>query len=81
MGNREQLDHLMAQWHECPVPEAAARLDLVFSAFKQAMAELSIPDHPGGQCPAAPCDCSALLELVTLRAAEILGLLDHHEAP
>ncbi len=74
MGNREELDHLTAQWHECPVPVAAEALDRVFGAFKQALAELGIPDHPGGQCPAEDCDCMALIEVVTFRAYEILGL-------
>jgi hypothetical protein len=74
MGNREELDHLTAQWLECPVPMAAEALDRAFAAFKQALAELRIPDHPGGQCPTASCECMALAEVVTFRAYEILGL-------
>lgn len=74
MGNREELNHLLAQWHECPVPMAAEALDQNIAAFKQAMADLGIPEHPGGQCPSEDCDCLALMEVVTFRAYEILGL-------
>jgi hypothetical protein len=73
MGNREELDHRLAQWWECPVPVATEGLDRTIAAFKQALAELGIPDHPGGQCPAESCDCLALIEVVTFRAYEILG--------
>ena len=74
MGNREELDHLIAQRHECPVPVAAEGLDRAFAAFKQALAEVDVPEHPGGQCPTASCECMALAEVVTFRAYEILGL-------
>lgn len=72
--SRKQMDHLLAQWLECPVPVAAESFDRNVAAFKQAMAELGIPDHPGGQCPSEDCDCMALVEVVTFRAYEILGL-------
>lgn len=74
MGDREELHHLTAQWLECAVPVAAEALDRAVAAFKQALAELGIPDHPGGQCPAASCQCMTLEEIVTFRAYEILGL-------
>ena len=56
------------------MPVAADANDRVFGAFKQALADLGVRDHPGGQCPAGDCDCMALIEVVTFRAYEILGL-------
>jgi len=53
---------------------AAEALDRAFAAFKQAMAELGIPEHPGGQCPAEACNCMALAEVVTFCAYELMSL-------
>jgi hypothetical protein len=49
MGNREELDHRLAQWWERPVPAVAEGLDRTIASFRQALAELGIPDHPGGR--------------------------------
>jgi len=64
----------LAQWWERPVPAVAEGLDRTIAAFKQALAELGVPDHPGGRCPAEDCNCMALAEVVAFRAYEILGL-------
>ena len=80
MSGREERAHLMAQWWECPLPMAEDALSEIFAAWKQAMAEMGVPEHPGGKCPAQPCNCGALMELVTFRAYELMGLeyLDEH---
>jgi hypothetical protein len=74
MGDRRELDHRLAQWWEYPVSAVTEGLDRTIAAFRQALGELSIPDHPGGECPTQDCTCMALVELVTFRAYEILGL-------
>jgi hypothetical protein len=51
----------------------AGRLAEIVAAFQQAMAELGIPDHPGGKCPPGDCPCEALTPLVLARAATILA--------
>lgn len=51
-----------------------AVLDQHFAAWKQALAEFGVPGHPGGKCPARPCPCSPMAELVTFRAYELMGL-------
>jgi hypothetical protein len=73
-SNRERIDHLLAQYHEVPVAAAHAAFDEQIGAWKQAMAEFGVPEHPGGKCPIQPCPCSAMAELVTLRACELMGL-------
>lgn len=72
--SRAQLDQLIAQRMECPVAAVTAMLDQSFAAWKQALQEFGVPDHPGGQCPGQPCPCSAMAELVTFRAYELMGL-------
>jgi hypothetical protein len=74
MGNRDEADRLLAQWWEVPTTVVTEGMDLVVAAFRQALAEFGIPDHPGGRCPAEDCDCLALTDVVTFRAYEILGL-------
>jgi hypothetical protein len=65
---------LLAQWHEVPLEAAEAGWNRIIAAFKQAMAEFGIPEHPDGRCPDAGCQHSALEPLVTARADELLGL-------
>jgi hypothetical protein len=74
VADRANLDHLLAQWWECPVDAATEAVDRNLAAWKQAMAEFGVPDHPGGKCPSLPCPCSAMTELITFRAYELLGL-------
>jgi hypothetical protein len=44
----------------------------VLGAYRQAMADLGIPPHPQGQCPATPCPCSAAADAIEARARELL---------
>lgn len=44
----------------------------VIEAFRQAMDENGVPEHPGGKCPAPDCNCVALADVVEDRALEIL---------
>jgi hypothetical protein len=74
MGNRDELEHLLAWKWECPEPVVAEGLDRVFAAVKQALAEFGVPEHPGGRCPATDCNCLALADDVMGRAYELLGL-------
>lgn len=74
MSEREQLDSLLAQWWECPRDMASVTLDRTIAAWKQAMAESGIPEHPGGKCPSQPCPCEAASDQVTVRACELLPL-------
>ena len=68
--------HLLAQYLECPVEVAAAHWEQAIGAFKQAMAEFGIGNHPDGKCPTAGCPCALLAAPVTARAHELLGLED-----
>ena len=72
--HRARLDHLLAQQWECPVTMVTAIIDQNFAAWKQAMAEFGVPEHPDGKCPAQPCPCSPMAEMVTFRAYELMGL-------
>ena len=67
---------LLAEYYEWPLAEAAAAFNHALGAFKQAMAEFGIPEHPGGKCPSPGCQCSPLEALVTARAYELLGWQD-----
>lgn len=51
------------------MPEADRR---VIAAFRQAMADLDVPGHPDGKCPATPCPCSAAADAIEARARELL---------
>jgi hypothetical protein len=68
--------HLLAQYYEWPIAEATAALNLSIAAFKQALADFGIPEHPGGRCPSSDCQCSPAEPLVTARAYELLGWQD-----
>jgi hypothetical protein len=48
--------------------------EAVTGAFLQAMREVGLPEHPGGQCPAPGCQCALLADVVEARACEILGI-------
>jgi hypothetical protein len=72
--SREELIRLMAQWWECPPAVAAEAFSRNLAAWKQAMAEYGVPEHPAGECPSVPCPCAVADELVTARAYELLGL-------
>jgi hypothetical protein len=74
------VTHLLAQYYECPPEAAAALWAQSIAAWKQAMAEFGIADHPGGKCPAPDCQCSPLSELVTARAYELLRLSGWEDA-
>jgi hypothetical protein len=50
-------------------------------AFKQAMADLGIPDHPGGKCPSPDCRCKALADQVEARAIAIVEAELGHPLP
>lgn len=67
---------LLAQYYEMPLAETAAAFDRALAAFRQAMAEFGIPEHPGGRCPSPGCQCSPLEALVSARADELLGLME-----
>jgi hypothetical protein len=41
-------------------------------AFKQAMTDLGLADHPNGQCPYPGCRCEELADQVEARAIEII---------
>jgi hypothetical protein len=51
------------------LPEADRR---VLAAFRQAMADHSVPAHPDGNCPAASCPCWAAAGAIEARARELL---------
>jgi hypothetical protein len=70
------VEHLIAQWYEIPVSAAHVIWQEMIAAFKQAMTEFGIAEHPGGRCPAPGCQCSPLEALVTARANELLGFPD-----
>ena len=74
MNSREQLDGLLAQWWECPRDTASVTLDRTIAAWKQAMAESGVPEHPEGRCPSQPCPCEAVADQVTRRACELMSL-------
>ena len=78
MAERDEppVVHLLAQWHEIPADMAAAVWNETIAAFKQAMAEFCLPEHPDGRCPSPDCQCSPLEALVTARAYELLGWQD-----
>lgn len=44
----------------------------VVAAFRQAMADLNVPTHRGGQCAPESCPCSSMADAVTARAIELL---------
>jgi hypothetical protein len=67
---------LLAEYYEMPLAETAVAFSVTLAAFKQAMAEFGIPEHPGGKCPSPGCQCSPLEMLVTVRAEELLGLAE-----
>lgn len=46
-------------------------VEAVTSAFLQAMAELGVPEHPGGECPVSDCPCARLGDQIEARAVEI----------
>ena len=73
MGGFNHAVHLLAQRYEVPVEQAQAAWDRVIGAFRQAMADLGVPEHPGGKCPSRPCPCSPMATLVELRADELMG--------
>lgn len=50
-------------------------------AFKQAMTDLGIPEHPGGKCPAPDCRCEDLADQVEARAIEIIEAELGHPLP
>ena len=50
----------------------AGRLPEVAAAFGQAMAELGVPEHPGGVCPDVWCVCVPFEPLVMARVAALL---------
>jgi hypothetical protein len=52
----------------------AGRLAEVAAAFRQAMAELGIPDHPDGECPDKFCPCVPFEPLVMARVAALLAV-------
>lgn len=45
---------------------------LVLGAFRQAMTDLGIPEHPDGQCPRPDCDCESRADEVEARAIQII---------
>jgi hypothetical protein len=45
---------------------------LVLGAFKLAMRQLGIPDHPDGRCPAAECSCAGMADAAEARALQLL---------
>lgn len=51
----------------------AGRFEEVAAAFRQAMAEFGIPEHPGGVCPPGDCPCVALEPLVLARVSTLLA--------
>jgi hypothetical protein len=51
----------------------AGRLAEVHAAFRQAMSEFGIPEHPDGECPPGDCPCLALEPLVIARVSTILA--------
>jgi hypothetical protein len=65
---------LLAEYYEMPIMETTEAFNQTLAAFRRAMAEFGIPEHPGGQCPAPGCQCSPLEALVTARAHELLGI-------
>ena len=71
---RADVINLLAQYHEYPVDAMTAIWDQTVAAFKQAMAEFGIGEHPDGNCPEGGCQCCSLEPLVTMRAFELLGI-------
>ena len=67
---------LLAEYYEMPLAETAAAFNMTLAAFKQALDEFGIPEHPDGKCPSPGCQCSPLEALVTARANELLGFPD-----
>jgi hypothetical protein len=57
----------MTTMHSRAIMQAAA-------AFRQAMDELGVPEHPNGECPTPDCTCVAVAPLVEVRAYELLRL-------
>lgn len=71
---RADVISLLAQYHKCPVDAMTAIWDQTLAAFRQAMAEFGIGEHPDGKCPESGCQCCSLEPLVTARAFELLGI-------
>jgi hypothetical protein len=42
-------------------------------AFKLAMRELGVPEHPDGKCPSQPCNCAGMADAVEARAIELVS--------
>lgn len=51
------------------------------TAFKQAMAEAGIPEHPGGKCPTVDCRCLELAGQIEARAIQIIEERLGHPLP
>ena len=54
---------------------------LTIQAFKQAMTEAGIPEHPGGKCPTPDCNCEDLADQVEARAIQIVEEKLGHPLP
>jgi hypothetical protein len=52
----------------------------ILGAFKLAMRDLGIPEHPGGKCPAQPCTCAGLSDAIYERAAMLVSDPDFEDS-
>ena len=71
---RADVISLLARYQKCPVDAMTAIWDQTLAAFRQAMAEFGIGEHPAVEAPGAGGQCCSLELLVTARAFELLGI-------
>ena len=64
----------LAQYHGCHPSVMSVVWDEVVAAFREAMAEFGVADHPCSCCPPADCQRCALEPHIRARAFRLLGI-------